>query len=293
LFFRPDWVSLQYVPYSFGKHGIPFLFTTLAFYLHGPWRFHIMFHELWIDGRSSLKAAATSKLQKFLIYCIVQILKPQVVCTSIHHYVQMLSFIGISSVLFPIFSNIQVLPRRQPDLFPKQSWIFVFFGSFDHQWSHEPLFNLIEEARRASNLSHCLFVKIGRTNSNQTALWKAISNDNIRNLYPRFIFDDIGEKSEEDVSDWLLRASFGISMAPLQWIGKSSSVAAMVDHGLPIIVPTYQVAIPQPPMNEFSFAHQIIPINHQLPKRLRQAHKYEISDSAQRCAFQLLDLLSA
>jgi len=46
--FKPDWISLQFVPYSFHTKGLPFTFAKALKEL-GDFRWHIMFHELWID----------------------------------------------------------------------------------------------------------------------------------------------------------------------------------------------------------------------------------------------------
>jgi hypothetical protein len=63
--FKPDWISLQYVPYSFNPKGLPLWLPSFLNAFTGKHQLHIMFHELWIgmDSRSSLK----SKIIGFLL----------------------------------------------------------------------------------------------------------------------------------------------------------------------------------------------------------------------------------
>jgi hypothetical protein len=50
------------------------------------------------------------------------------------------------------------------------------------------------------------------------------------------VFGKLGEQSAADISQLLQNADFGIATSPWQLIGKSGSAAAMLDHGLPVIV---------------------------------------------------------
>ena len=47
----------------------------------------------------------------------------------------------------------------------------------------------------------------------------------------------LGEKSPDEVSQLLQTLDFGIATHPWALAGKSGAVAAMLDHGLPVIVP--------------------------------------------------------
>ncbi|GHV58593.1 hypothetical protein FACS1894182_11320 [Bacteroidia bacterium] len=46
--FNPEWLSLQYVPYSFQKKGLPFGLGKRLAIIGQERKWHIMFHELWI-----------------------------------------------------------------------------------------------------------------------------------------------------------------------------------------------------------------------------------------------------
>ena len=76
-----------------------------------------------------------------------------------------------------------------------------------------------------------------------------------------------GEQSVEKISQFFLSTDFGISSTPLSLIGKSASVAAMLDHGLPVIVNRNDVhfrGIPEiAPMSGL-----LIPVDENFLKRL-------------------------
>ena len=290
--FKPDWASLQYVPYSFGQNGIPLQFTSLCSLLRGPWKWHFMFHELWIDGGNSLKKSTISNSQKFLIRATERILQPSITTTTINRYASMLAEANIYSRILRLHSNISVPSNGKPLPIRKDSWIFLFFGSLDHKWPTEPFFSYIESARCSSGAKQCIFLKLGRSSENSKTIWNNISKNDNKRMYPAFSFVDIGEKCEAEVSDWLMKSSFGISMAPLQWIGKSGSVAAMIDHGLPVIVPNYDVSFDDSPLESFPFANQLIRIDQSLPAKIQELKKSPLRNSVAQAAEYQIDLLS-
>ena len=272
--FKPDWVSLQYVPYSYGRRGIPMRFTFNMLTLDNSWSWHFMFHELWISSKENIRSFAISSLQRLLTKTLTIFLKPSIVHTSIDHYVALLQKIGISASILPVFSNISPPKYNLPDPINTKRWIFIFFGSFDDKWQSEPLFKYIDQARQSEGIKECHFWRIGRSSSLGDQIWKELSSAESRLLYPAFHFSNYGEQSEINISKLLLSASFGISMAPLQWIGKSGSVAAMVEHGLPVIVPTYPTTIDIPPSSSISFSMNLLSIDSSLPARLQNAVKF-------------------
>lgn len=54
--------------------------------------------------------------------------------------------------------------------------------------------------------------------------------------YPDFRFRKLGELPVERVSQYLRNLDFGIGITPWLAIGKSSAVAAMLDHGVPVMI---------------------------------------------------------
>jgi hypothetical protein len=66
---KPDWLCLQYVPFSFHPKGLHFGLADMLSKIGKGRKWHIMFHELWIgmDTRSSLKSSCVGFLQQKLI----------------------------------------------------------------------------------------------------------------------------------------------------------------------------------------------------------------------------------
>jgi hypothetical protein len=112
-------------------------------------------------------------------------------------------------------------------------WIFVLFGSINRDWRPDQLLEQIEVARQVHGIQSCRFISVGNIGDYGSKLW-----DSFQDLsFPAFEFLRLGLLSAEDVSEQLQMADFGICVvAPSLLIEKSSSVAAMLAHGLPVII---------------------------------------------------------
>ena len=64
--FDPNWISLQFVPFSFHAKGLPFALARDLSLLGEGRKWHIMFHELWVgmDKESPLKMRAWGYVSK-------------------------------------------------------------------------------------------------------------------------------------------------------------------------------------------------------------------------------------
>jgi hypothetical protein len=67
---------------------------------------------------------------------------------------------------------------------------------------------------------------------------------------------EIGELQEARVSNCLSEMDFGISTTPLSLLGKSGSVAAMWEHGLPVIVTRLEQAFCRSSQSNLTTADQ-------------------------------------
>ena len=285
---EPDFISLQYVSYSFSTNGLAIRFTTRLRELRGSWQWHIMFHELWIGRDSTFKNFLISLAQQSLIKLTTHLLQPKVIHTSIEHYQDELSKIDINSLLLPLHSNIPYIHSNNKLDREHSQWTFLFFGSLDSQWQPQPFFDHVEEGRILGNKQSCLFVCLGRKREAGKRLWDLWTSADIQKQYPAFFFQEVGVSSVQEISLWLQSATFGISMAPLQWIGKSGSVAAMIEHGLPVIVPSYQPrAFCHRIPNETKTNHFLF-INSSLPKSLCAASRHPIKNMDYQSAISLL-----
>jgi hypothetical protein len=106
--FNPEWLSLQYVPFSFQKKGLPFGLGRRLKLLGKEKRWHIMFHELWVgmENNDIRQEKILGAIQKLFIQLMLAVLKPEKVFTSIRFYADHLNQIGVKTSLAPVFGNI-------------------------------------------------------------------------------------------------------------------------------------------------------------------------------------------
>jgi hypothetical protein len=76
------------------------------------------------------------------------------------------------------------------------------------------------------------FHSVGNIGEYGSILWDSLASSS----YPAFTFSRLGELPAGRVSEQLQNADFGIAVVPSALVGKSSSVAAMISHGLPVII---------------------------------------------------------
>lgn len=244
----PDWISLQFVPYGFNRKG---LIKNLTHHLQSIMTghsVHVMFHELWIGvGAAPLfRDRIVGRLQRYYVEKLIRHLRPSLVTTTNPFYLSMLKSIGVSAVELPLFGNIPVNNNGSEADIPKalvQSGICnekglhpghqlgLFFGALYPEWKSEPFMGIFIAASAKSQIRPCL-INAGRLGNSGEAVWKKLQND-----YARAVdFITLGECSAPQISVLLHLADFGLATSPWYLLGKSGSVAAMLDHGLPVIV---------------------------------------------------------
>jgi hypothetical protein len=244
--FAPEWVSLQFVGYSFHPKGIVYgLARKLSSLMTGR-RLHVMFHEIWLSRELgwSGKHRAVGALQRFFIQRFIAAAKPQVIHTSNAPYAALLQRSGISASVVSLFGAITVPPVSSTAWIESQLsiglggayrrdafWLFGFFGALHAQWPPEPLLtHLYRSAKAAGKKPVLLF--LGRTGSVGEELWNRIARD----YADRFTFLRFGEQPAAYVSEYLTYLDCGLATTPRSIIGKSSTVTSMLEHGLPVIV---------------------------------------------------------
>ena len=239
--FQPDIVSLQLVPYAYHPRG----FFGEMVREFTPWArefiWQIMFHELWLGLNSgdSLKFKLTGWWQKRCALSLFRALAPAAVHTQTGAYIEFLAESGISAKRLPLFSNIDLrtppalealfnLLRQHgadPESRSSETPVFVFFGSLHREWSPDLLIEKL--ARRKP-----LFVSIGRQGATGQIVWNAF----VTKFQNQATFVDLGEQPPEIISALFQWADAGVAATPWNLIEKSGSVAAMREHGLPVVV---------------------------------------------------------
>ncbi len=231
----PDWLSLQYVPFSFHPKGAHFFLGKFLRKLGRHRRWHIMFHELWtgMDEESSKKHFWLGKIHRLLIKSLIRTLKPAVIHTQTHVYIEKLGKLGYKAYYLPLFSNI---PFHEPDTISKsedkyidqkKKLLFVLFGGIHGNSPVAQLAIDLVHYERA-NKAKIILIIIGRSGPMQkqwTSVWALNGLE----------FVLMGEQPPKVISKILHSASIGISTTPIQLAEKSGSVAAMREHQLPVL----------------------------------------------------------
>ena len=226
---HPDWLSLQFVPFSFDDKGLPIRFAKRLRGIDGNIPWHIMFHELWVgmEVGASKKLVLWGRLQRKIIRSLLHTLNPALVHTHAGLYIEQLRNLGFSPKRLPLFSSIPVLslPDNKPSA--KKAKFMVAFGSV-HPGA--PIEDFMEDLclyREAEGSSvEITFVGAGGT---EVERWmKACRARTVPAVC-------LGELSADDVSVVLSKADYGLSTTPALMAEKSSAIAAMRAHGLPII----------------------------------------------------------
>ena len=231
---NPEWLSLQFVPYAFHTKGMPFGLADALANMGKGRHWHIMFHELWIgmDINSSWTNYLSGLVQKYLIQSFISKLKPEVIHTQSNLYFTLLTQLGYNVHHMPLFGNIDLSDNAQIDkqlpnknISGKQS--FILFGGIH---AAAPVGEFAKEvaAYCLENEVQGMLTIAGRCGEEQerwSSIWSGTG----------LAVQILGEQPPETISQELKSASWGIATTPLALIDKSGSVAAMMDHGLPVI----------------------------------------------------------
>jgi hypothetical protein len=241
--FEPDWISWQMVSYGYQPKGIlgPEI-MQLARELRAP-RMHVMLHEIWIGlaQGDSFWSRIIGWRQRRALLRFLRIAAPDQLNTSNQSYVAALGRHGWSASVLPLFSNIPItsvsssqceetLARHLPPATTSRGRLVgVTFGTLHRQWQPEAAARLLQSAADRQKREPVLLA-IGRIGPNGAAILERIKSAGITVAVT-------GELPVDEVSCLLQAADLGIAPHPTALIRKSGVVAAMLDHGLPVLMP--------------------------------------------------------
>jgi len=249
---NPDWVFLQFAPYSFGEKGVPLAIMLRAPQLFRGFRVFLMMHEVWLGGVSIgpwKKRLWGLYMQRPIIAAFVKRLGPALVATSNPLYKIILKTGGINARLLPIPSNIPPTESargeaegamRQAGVTDKTRCLLLgIFGEIQAGADYERTLRPLIERAEQEDKKTLLFL-IGRNGRRAEVLRDELAAA----LGLRLTICPLGERSAAFISAFLARLDYGIATSPRQLLGKSGSVAAYRRHGLKILVP-YKWSIPE------------------------------------------------
>ncbi|WP_207534022.1 hypothetical protein [Desertivirga arenae] len=228
--FDPEWLSLQFVIFSFHPKGLPIKLSSLLNKIGKGRRWHLMFHELWVgmNMESSKQMAIWGMVQKQIIKSLLSSLQPIVIQTQTQLYQAQLQKLGYQASHLPLFSNVpsaKNLIRAREEAQRELSW--VIFGSIHpgapaHQLASEAL---VYSKKHDLNITLTI---VGRCGEEQEVWAKAWETKGMTAHV-------LGEQPFDEISKVLSKASLGITTTPMALVEKSGTVAAMQAHQLPVL----------------------------------------------------------
>ncbi len=243
-----EWVSFQFVPYSYGKRGlVGGLAAKLAPLTKGR-NLQVMFHEIWIGATedAGLKDRVVGWLQRVAIRDFVREAAPKVVQTSNLAYMKLLGSIGVNASRLPLLGTI---PHQETDA---SGWLydrlkdlgipitastrsdyvlFGFFGTLHPIWPAEPLVSQLEEfAMKAKK--KVVMLSFGKLGSGE-GLWDCLSQEK---KSASMAWCKVGLVSALEASQLMNSVDFGVAASPLSLLEKSGTAVCFMEHGLPLIV---------------------------------------------------------
>jgi glycosyltransferase involved in cell wall biosynthesis len=226
--FNPDWISLQYVPFSFHPKGLPFGLGREIQLLAKGRKLHIMFHELWvgIHKEASFKLQIWGLLQRAMIRSFIKNVNPFLIHTQTKLYQVQLKKIGVSAFFLPLFSNIKVA-HYNSKIKASNNLSFVLFGTIHPGAPIEEFLNCASKYALKNNLI-IKIIFVGRCGQEQQK-WIDICQTK------KIVTQIFGEQLSNKISEVLSNSDFGITTTPLLTVEKSGTVAAMLEHGLPVL----------------------------------------------------------
>ncbi len=235
--FRPDWISLQFNPFALQPRGLLWSKRrALAALLRGQ-KLHVMVHEVWlgIADQRGWKPRLIGALQKPAVTGLLRDLRPRLIHTSNPYYQDVLGRSGLKAELLPLFGNVPPLPgdtAARRDLLGADAREDVFrLGLFSGQIGARLPASLIgalhdHAAARGQRLA---VISAGRA-AGIDALFAAW-----RNCYPEVSFNILGERPQQELSQFMQAMDAALTHYPYYLCGKSGVAAAWLEHGVPLL----------------------------------------------------------
>ncbi len=244
--FEPDWISLQFVLFTFHKKGLPFrLANKMKKLNNGVAKWHIMFHELWVgmNIEAPLKLRLMGAMQKRIIKSFVGSMKPLVVHTHAYIYVWQLNKMHIKAKQLPLFTNLLVSDviyessKVLKEAMGENIVIFCLFGGIHPGAPVKQFADELITYCKNKNITPEIKI-IGKAGEEQRVWFETFTSTGI-------IIKLLGELPTDEVTRELGTSHYGISTTPKLLAGKSSAIATMLGHQLPVLCVAKEWQLPE------------------------------------------------
>ena len=237
--FSPDWISWQFSSYGYHPRGLISAETRSLATLAAGRRTHVMLHELWggLSRDEPWFNRILGRFQRRGLVSLLHLLRTQRLHTSNVAYRSALAAHQWSAELLPLWGNIPIAAARPEVLAPfvpsgtRESWLIaVTFGNVPREWRQDATIAFFQAAAAQLRRRPLLLV-CGRAGPHGPAVVRQFSAGG------KITVAATGELPAEKISRIFQAVDFGIAPHPWGLIGKSGAVAALIDHGLPLLVP--------------------------------------------------------
>ncbi len=247
--FKPDGLTVQYYwrEFRIGRNG----WDTAAL-LGDPGlsrRRHIMYHETWQETATASRVPAVLRhlAIQFMIVSFYRRLRAHAAFTSTDHYARQLGCLAIKAQIAAVPSTIAVAPADAPaearvwaqiqaagagPAAREATWVAVMFGRIPKEWPAEEAMPWLRRIQQASGLSNGIILSIGKTDYEDRGWQRTAAAATTVGL--RAV--KLGMQEAEIVSRALRLGDLGVVTTRGGLLHKSTTYAAMAEHGLPIFV---------------------------------------------------------
>jgi hypothetical protein len=241
---KPDWTSLQFVPYSFHPKGLVmrsgFPFSTTEGGHHS-----VMVHETWIGLHpgSKLRTRLLGWVQKTGVSSALRLWNARVTYTSLELYKRTLGKIGVVADVLPMFGTLehgegeacglrarvmQSVPALKTASADKLRLVGVFGAIHDLGLLARRLGELHDHAK--GHGLHVVICLLGRSAALKAQLEQSMLTQGCEAL----LFE-ANETGDANIASMMREMDAGLTTTPQDCIGKSSAVACFRDQGLPVL----------------------------------------------------------
>lgn len=244
--FKPDFISLQFVPFSFQKKGILHAEVRREMWeLFRKFPLHVFFHEMYVSLKPSFNSGFfwLSLFQRLCFREFFNRLRPTVAHTNCSLYRYYLNKRGIAAERLELFGSIpieipdpvifhRIFEEKGISFATQKRSSFLIFGFFGGIHNGLPLKSFFRKLQQRKNQvgKDVIVCSMGGT---PIEAWMALEEEFSRDF--RFVKFD--SQPTNIVSQYLQGIDYGITSYPISCFEKSSALAGLLEHGLPIVFP--------------------------------------------------------
>lgn len=243
--FNPDYISVQFGFDWFGKGWLGL--RSLCRKLSRNRKRHLHLHDIWYGPKppNSLFEKISLTFREFQLKQFIAKFRPDSIHTHSLTLQQIMHRKGYKINNIPLFSNVPVKNKNQSDwifdLFQRNGllltpenrneyYVFTVFGKFFHVFNPATFMAKFVPALNSSGRKGVI-IYAGNLQGDAKNIWETIELESGQNIYPIHA----GHLTLDELSDILAFSDYGLSTYPPALLDKSGTVAAFIEHGLPII----------------------------------------------------------